>query len=289
MLRFGPAGASPLFYAQGGKSSTEVPAWLSGLGLQAFEYQCSRGVNIKEETARALGEEATRHGVSLTIHGPYYINLAAEGTTRENTKRHLLRSMEAALWMGASKVVFHPGAAGTDRRQALTKAMALLEEVLTEAEQRGLTTVKLAPETTGKQNQLGSLEEVLALCRLSKQVVPTLDFAHLYARDGGRLQRTEDFHHLLEEVVQALGPAALGDLHIHFSPIEYTKGGERRHGNLTQSGLGPDFAHLAEALLSCGAQGTVICESADRQVEDALVYQQIWQHIAGGGNESCPR
>jgi len=258
VLRFGPAGASPLFYAQGGKSSTEVPAWLAGLGLQAFEYQCSRGVNIKEETARALGQEAARYGIRLSVHGPYYINLAAEGTTRENTKRHVLRSLEAARWMGADKVIFHPGAAGADRRSALAKATALLAEILQEAEQAGLTVVKLAPETTGKHSQLGSLEEVLALCRISPQVVPAVDFAHLYAREGGQLQTVDDFCRLLEAVAGALGAAALADLHIHFSPVEYTKGGERRHGSLAETGLGPDFVPLAEALLRCGVQGTII-------------------------------
>ncbi|MGB9887796.1 MAG: TIM barrel protein, partial [Moorellales bacterium] len=280
---FGPAGASPLFYAQGGKSSTEVPAWLHRLGLGAFEYQCGRGINVKEETARAIGREAARFGVALTLHGPYYINLAAEGSTRENTRRHLRRSIEVAAWMGATKVVFHPGAAGNDRGRALRQALGLLEEVLEETDRPELRAVRLAPETTGKVNQLGTLEEVLALCRLDPRIVPTLDFAHLYARDGGRPADTEDFRRLLEAVAEALGEKALRDLHIHFSPIEFTRGGERRHGNLLEEGLGPDFEALAQALASLRAEGTVICESADRQAEDALIYQKIWRRIAEGG------
>lgn len=280
MLRFGPAGASPLFYAQGGKSSTAIPAWLAGMGLQAFEYQCSRGVNIGEETARALGAEAARYGISLSVHGPYYINLAAEGETRENTKRHLMRSLRAAAWMGARKVVFHPGAAGRNRAQALARALALLEEVLAEAEAENLAEITLAPETTGKQNQLGALDEVLALCRFGKRVVPTLDFAHLHAREGGTLTDAAAFRRVLEAVGEALGAAVLRDLHIHFSPIEYTAGGERRHRNLEEEGFGPAFAPLAEAILACGAGGTVICESADRQVADALIYQKIWQQVS---------
>ena len=285
MFRFGPAGASPLFYAQGSKSSTEVPAWLARLGLDAFEYQCGRGVNIKEETAKALGQEAARHQVRLSLHAPYYVNLAADGPTRENTKQHLLKSLEAAGWMGADRVVFHPGSGGSDRRAAMVRAEKLLTEILEEAEERGLKAVKLSPETTGKQNQLGSLEEVLSLCRLSPQVVPTLDFAHLYAREGGRPRSSEEFRRLLETVAGVLGAEALSDLHIHFSPIEYTSGGEKHHGNLLDQTLGPDFLALAEALLALKAAGTIICESADRQAEDALALKDMWRRLSEGGKE----
>jgi deoxyribonuclease-4 len=185
--------------------------------------------------------------------------------------------------MGATKVVFHPGAAGADRDQTLKQALALLEEVLAEIDRPELKAVRLAPETTGKVNQLGTLEEVLALCRLDRRIVPTLDFAHLYARGGGRPAGTEDFLRLLEAVAEALGEEALRDLHIHFSPIEFTRGGEKRHGNLLEEGLGPDFEALARALCALQAGGTVICESADRQAEDALAYQEIWRRIAEGG------
>jgi deoxyribonuclease-4 len=288
-LRFGPAGASPLFYAQGGKSSLEVPAWLHRLGLEAFEYQCGRGVNIKEDTARALGREAGRYGLALSLHAPYYINLAAEGPGRENTRRHLLRAVEAAAWMGATKVVFHPGAAGTDRRRSLELAQRLLEEVVAEIDRPEFDGVLLAPETTGKAGQLGSLAEVLALCRGRTRVVPTLDFAHLYARDGGRPASEEDFARVLEAVAESLGAQVLHDLHLHFSPIEFTRAGERRHGNLLDPGLGPDFVPLARALCAAGADGTLICESADRQAEDALAYQEAWRRIAEGGKGNCPR
>lgn len=280
MLRFGPGGASPLFYEQGGKSGKQVPGWLAGLGLNAYEYQCTRGVNIGKEAAQAIGEEAGRHGIVMSIHGPYYINLAADPPVRDNTKRHILKSMQAAVWMGASKVVFHPGAAKPDPREAMRKAKILLEEVETEAEDMGLFGVKLAAETVGKQNQLGSLDDIIELSQAAPLVMPAIDFGHLWARGGGKLVDTEDFCRVLDRLEQGLGAEVLQNLHLHFSPIEFTKGGEKRHRNLTEEGFGPQFEPLAKALLEKNASGTVICESWERQALDALAYQDIWQRIS---------
>ena len=63
---FGPAGNSDSFYAAGNKATVEAPAWLRSLGLTAYEYQCGRGVRVSEETARRMGEEAAKHGITET-------------------------------------------------------------------------------------------------------------------------------------------------------------------------------------------------------------------------------
>ncbi|MBC7104677.1 MAG: TIM barrel protein [Firmicutes bacterium] len=264
-----------------------MPAWLKRLGLTAYEYQCVRGVHIGEDTARRLGEEAREHGVALSIHAPYYVNLAAaDRTLREKTKRYLLDSLRAAVWMGATTVVFHPGSPGEDRTAALERAACTLREVLDAARGEGLDGVALAPETTGKGNQLGSLAEVLALCGLGGNVVPAVDFGHLYARSGGRLVGKEAYAEVLREVERHLGRAALTRLHIHFSPVEFGPGGERRHRTTLEPGLGPDFAPLAELIAEWDLAPTIICESDGRQAEDALVYRDMYrrarEEVAGG-------
>ena len=53
---FGPAGNAASFPH---KSSLDAPAWLAGLGLDCYEYQCGKGVNVGEQTARALGAVIT--------------------------------------------------------------------------------------------------------------------------------------------------------------------------------------------------------------------------------------
>ena len=72
---FGPAGNSDSFSAVH-KSSLKAPAWIREFGLDAYEYQCGKGVNIREETARKLGEAARANEVVLSLHAPYFINLA---------------------------------------------------------------------------------------------------------------------------------------------------------------------------------------------------------------------
>ncbi|MHB1419172.1 MAG: TIM barrel protein [Bacillota bacterium] len=281
MIKFGTAGNSQLFYSSGGKTSVEVPAWLNKIGLSAYEYQCSRGVKIGKEIAEAIGTEGRNQGIALSIHGPYYINLASEDPQIiQNTRKHLLKSLEVARWMGASKIVFHPGGAGkTSRQAAMDRAMKSLASILVETEEMGYQDIYLSPETSGKRNQLGNLEEILELCTLHRRVVPTVDFAHLHALSGGSLLNNANYRPILDAVAQKLGAEVLQNLHVHFSPIEFTSGGEKKHWTLLEPQYGPPFLPLAELIVEMKLTPTIICESAGRQAEDALAYQQIYQDV----------
>ncbi len=93
-----------------GKSSSRPPAWLASLGLDAFEYQCGKGVNVGEETARAVGTAAREHGIRLSLHAPYFINLAnPDPDSRKKTTGYILAACRAADWMGAGRITFIPG------------------------------------------------------------------------------------------------------------------------------------------------------------------------------------
>lgn len=282
-VRFGPAGNSESFYEEGYKSSLDMPAWLETMGLTAYEYQCVRGVHIKETTARKLGEAARKHNVALSIHAPYYISLATtDPVIKEKTRKHFLDSLRAAYWMEAQPVVFHPSSkVGDDRIGALNRAKKYLSELLDIAEAEGLGEIRVAPETMGKPAQLGNLEEVLELCTLGKKVVPAIDFGHLHAAGGGALTDTERFGAVLDRIEIMLGLESVKNLHIHFSPVEFTKAGERRHRTLLDDGYGPDFAQLAKLMWKWDMFPTIICESAGRQAEDALLYRQIYAKMAG--------
>lgn len=281
-VKFGSAGAPDAFYAQGFKSSLDMPAWLAEMGLTAYEYQCSRGVKIKEEMARQLGERARQHGIALSIHAPYYINLSTEEPDKKlKTKGYILDSLRAARWMGATTVVFHPGGGpGTDRRGTFERAKILFKEVLRDAAEEGLEDILLAPETMGKINQIGSLDEILELCNLGEQVVPCVDFGHLNAVNQGNLKTKEDYARVLDKIADTLGKEALTHLHAHFSPIEFTKAGEKKHWTLKESHLyGPDFTPLAELIWERSMQPVIICESAGTQAEDALVFKRIYENL----------
>jgi len=277
-IRFGPAGASKSFYAEGHKSSLDMPEWLKKRGLNAFEYQCGRGVNISEETAARLGRLAAEQGIQMSIHAPYYINL---GTTdpeiKVRTRMHLLKSLKIARAMGAKTVVFHPGAgSGGTRKEIMARAKEFLREILAEAKEEGLSGIFLAPETMGKKNQLGSLEEVLELCEFGEQIKPAVDFAHIHALTGGGLLNKASFAAILEKIEKRLGTSYLQNLYIHFSPVEFTGAGEKKHRTTLEASFGPDFTFLAELLVERNLTPTIICESAGRQAEDAAIYREIY-------------
>ncbi len=280
-IRFGPAGASDSFYAEGHKSSLDMPEWLEKRGLNAYEYQCTRGVKIGKEMAEELGRLAAERDIQLSIHAPYYINLSTtDPQIRVKTRGHIIKSLEAAQAMGAKIVVFHPGSgSGGDRKEILARAKSFLKEILAEVEDKGLSGILLAPETMGKKNQLGSLEEVIELCGLGEQLVPAVDFGHLHAVGGGGYTEKSSFCAAIDLIGGRLGKEYLNNLHIHFSPIEFTAAGEKKHRTAIEPGFGPDFAPLAEILVERNMKPTIICESRGRQAEDAVIYRNIYLQL----------
>ena len=274
-VKFGPAGSSDSFRRRH-KSSMEMPAYLHQIGLDAFEYQCGRGVRISQESAGQLGRLAREEGVALSLHAPYYISLSStEPEKREKSIDYMMQSARAAAAMGADRVVVHTGScAKISREEALALAMDTMRRALRAQEEQGLAQIRFCPEVMGKINQLGTLEEVLALCRLEERLIPCVDFGHLNARTLGALKTPEDFKAAFDAIENALGIDRLRELHIHFSKIAYTAGGEKEHLTFADREYGPDFEPLMELLARKGCHGRVICESAGTQTEDALAMRQ---------------
>ncbi|MBP2627359.1 MAG: Xylose isomerase protein barrel [Firmicutes bacterium] len=275
--QFGPAGNPDAFYEAGNKASVQMPAWLGEMMLTAYEYQCSRGVNIKEETAREIGRRSAEHGVKLSIHAPYFISLATEDEQIiTNTQNHFLKSLEVALWMGADRIVFHMGGPGKQERgAAMERVKRSFGNVLEQVEKRGLTGIFLCPETMGKQNQLGSLAEVMELCTMSEWVRPAVDFGHLHAVTGGKFVTKQEIETVFDAVAEKLGAEVAKNLHIHFSRIEFTKGGEKRHWTFADN-FGPPHEPLVELCALRGFTPRIICESAGTQANDAKVMQDLY-------------
>lgn len=280
---FGVAGNSETFTRTVSKSTVDAPAWLKEIGLDAYEYQCGRGVRISQKAAEAIGAEAKRHGIVLSLHAPYFINLANPDTeSLEKNMGYVLDSCQAAGWMGAERIVLHTGALMKRTREAaLETAKNSLKEILKVCDQSGYGGLILCPETMGKVNQLGDLHEVLELCRLDQRLKPCIDFGHLYARTLGELDGPEAMKNILDELENCLGRERASTFHSHFSHIEFTlKGGEKRHLTFDDSqGYGPEFGPLAEEIVRRGWNPTFICESAGTQSEDALTMKRSYLGI----------
>lgn len=281
-VRFGPAGQADNYR---GKSSVKYPAWLAERGLDAFEYQCGKGVNVGEETARAVGEAARTHGIQLSLHAPYFINLAnPDPESRKKTTGYVLAACQAAEWMGAARVTVHTGALmKRERREALDIAKVTLQEVLRACDGEGYGHIALCPETMGKINQLGDLDEVLELCQLDGRLLPCIDFGHLYARSLGRMEGEEATAWMLDRVEAELGPDRASRFHSHFSKIAFTpNGGEKLHLTFDQEDFGPDPVPLMRELARRGWSPTIICESAGTQDVDALTMKGLYLACVAG-------
>ena len=269
--KFGPAGSAESFKEMGYKSSLQIPEYLNKFNLDCFEYQCGRGVNIGEYKAKELGNIAREKGITLSLHAPYYISMSSvEEEKRLNSVNYILASARAVNAMGGDRIIVHTGSCGKiSREKALELAIDTMKLSLEALKSEGLSHIHICPETMGKVNQLGTLSEVMELCKIDESLIPCIDFGHLNARDLGVIKSIEDYDNILNEIRNSLGSDRLNIFHSHFSKIEYTTGGEKRHLTFDDTVYGPDFEPLMELIYKYSLEPTFICESAGTQTEDA--------------------
>lgn len=274
---FGPGGNSEAFYAAGYKGSVEAPAFLDNIGLDAYEFEAGRGFRgVSEKTLAALGAAARERGIELSLHAPYYISLSGiDPETRLKSVDYIKESVRAAEHLGADTVVIHAGStAKLSRAEAMALARDTLEKTLAAV---GDTAVRLGIETMGKVNQLGTLEEVIELCAIAPQFYPVVDFGHLNARErGGFFPDADAYRRVFDAVAARLGDDKARYMHCHFSKIEFTDAGEKRHLTFSDTVYGPFFEPLAEALARDDLRPRIICESAGTQSDDALTMKKLY-------------
>ena len=281
MPKFGPAGNSESFSKMGYKNSLDVPDYIVKMGLDCYEYQCGRGVNIGEEKARLLGEKAAKAGITLSLHAPYYISMSStEEEKRDNSVNYILASARAVNAMGGDRIVVHTGSCGKiSRSDALDLALDTMRKAIAALDGEGLPNIHICPETMGKVNQLGTLEEVLELCLLDERLIPCIDFGHLNARDMGSLKSFADYENIFLKIKDKLGTDRLKSFHSHFSKIEYTTGGEKRHLTFEDTVYGPDYQPVMELACKYGCSPVFICESAGTQAEDAKQMKDYYNSL----------
>ncbi len=278
---FGPGGNGELFYAEGNKSTLQSPGWLKRIGLDAFEYEAGNGIAAGEGTLRAIGEKAREYGILMSLHTPYFISLSGvDEEKRLKSLEYIQKSLWAADLLGADTIVIHSGsAAKISREEAMRLSCDTLARV---AEAVGETKIRLGIETMGKVNQLGTLDEVIEQCRVSPIYAPVVDFGHLNARNiGGAFPDVDSYRRIFDTIGTRLGDMFAKTLHCHFSKIEYTGAGEKKHLTFADETFGPVFEPLVEAIVREGVAPRIICESAGTQAEDALYMKNAWMRAKG--------
>lgn len=251
MIKVGPAGSDGLGNLKGVQKAAEV-------GLDCMEVEFTYGVRMDLKTAETVGALAKERGIILSVHAPYYINLASDEKEKfDASKVRILDSCEKAHAMGARNVVFH---AGFYQKRTAGQTYSLIKKAISALQKsiaRNDWQVKLCPEITGKPSQFGSLTELLKLKKETGCGI-TVDFSHLYARQQGEI----DYAKILAKLPKKF--------HAHFSGIEYGDKGERKHIRTTKIFFEP----LARALIKRQADITIINESP-KPYEDAMMMKKL--------------
>lgn len=278
MIKFGPSGNSQAFSDAGYVKSEDSAKWVKDMGLDCYEYSFGRGLNMSDEKAVSLSRCFADAGVEISVHAPYYINLAnPDPEMAEKSIGYIINSAKKEILLGGNRVVFHPASQGNATRDAavnLTKERfyALAERVYKE----NLEKVMFCPETMGKLAQIGTVEEITEFCKTDKVFTPCVDFGHVNAREQGSLKTEEDFLRLLNYMIDGLGYDRMKNFHVHFSKIEYSARGEIRHLTFKDEIYGPEFLPLSLALKKLRLEPYIVCESAGTQDIDALYMRKIY-------------
>ncbi len=278
LAKFGPGGNCERFYGEGHKSSLEIPKWLKDKGLSAYEYECGKGIKISPDSAKAIDDMAKSEGITISVHAPYFISLSStEEEKRDKSVKYILDSLALADAMGAGRVVVHSGScAKITRKAALDFAKDTISKALKAADECGFGNIAVCPETMGKVKQLGTIEEVCAICSLDERLIPTVDFGHINSMTLGGLREKEDFERIFDVIRNKLGAERERNFHIHYSRIEFTNAGEKKHRCFSETEYGPEFAPIAEIIAERNLCPTVICESRGTQTDDAIELKKLY-------------
>ena len=277
-IKFGPSGNSVAFDLAGYSKSEDSAKWVKNLGLDCFEYSFGRGVNLSDKKALEIGAAFKSAGVEISVHAPYYINLAnPDDEMAEKSIGYIIDSAKKALLLGGKRVVFHPASQGKESREiAVLRTEERFLRLTSVIYKEGLENVMFCPETMGKLAQIGTVAEITDFCKTDKVFTPCVDFGHVNAREQGSLKTAEDYEKLLSFMIAELGFERVKHFHAHFSKIEYSARGEVRHLTFEDTVYGPEFYPLSVALKKLGLAPYIVCESAGTQDVDALYMRNVY-------------
>ncbi len=261
MVRFGPSGNDVKFYADGNKSSVDAPRWLAAMGLSAYEISFGRGIRMTDKTAEIIGRQAAKYNVKISVHAPYYINLANRESLEKNY-HYIQRSLQLLALMGGDRLVIHVGSQmQMTRDEAMENCRQSLRTILSRLKKDGFENFWLCLETMGKYTQIGNLDEICDLCAIDpKHLIPTVDLGHMNCLMQGNMDLQSVFKKLQD----------FPQVHFHISFIEYGAKGEIRHLTLSDETYAFDIAAVMHYLRLRPGNDVVVCESDSIMAQDSL-------------------
>lgn len=281
MIRFGVSGNSQAFYDNGLTRTIDAAKWCSDQGIELFEYSFGRGINISQETAIEIGNEFRKYNVLMSIHSPYYINMAnPDPKMIEKSLLYIKNSMVFAEFMQADRVVVHPASQGKlDRKEANIIMKANINNLSERLEEEFPRDILICWETMGKTAQMGTVDEIIEICSMNKRFFPCIDFGHINAREQGVLNKPGNYNTIIEKLKNNLDYLKFINMHVHFSKIQFSEKGEIKHLTFADDVYGPNFKPLAELFFKYNMAPHVVCESDGTQAEDSIEMKKIYYSI----------
>jgi deoxyribonuclease IV len=238
-------------------------------GYDACEIDFGHGFWMGHDFAVRLGQVARDLGVALSLHAPLpaFLGHVEDGGRKHRMAIGMLdHSAGVAVACGAAPVVIHPGfLLGRSREEAIDSVVSQLAELRERLIAKGRA-VDFGLEVMGRVQELGSLDDVLAVCRRLDWVRPVIDFAHMHATSDGAFTDAEAFVSALAKADAVLAPGV--PFHIHFSDISFANRNEKAHLPYGQGTLRAD--PFAQALSRFERPATVIAETPDDASAQAI-------------------
>ncbi|MHA1949223.1 MAG: TIM barrel protein [Candidatus Thorarchaeota archaeon] len=271
---FGPAG----YPAEARGNVNKVFDIFTDAGVNAFEYAAVYGLRAKEARAILIGDLARKTNISMSMHAAYYISLASTTSRiRKASKQRLVKALKFAPLMNVKRIVFHAGTHGNrSREDAHIIIRDALRDVWEKAGEYGKGAY-LAPEIAGKLSAYGSEDQLIRLCQEVDGCIPTIDWAHLYARSQGKINDKDSYLKIITRFEDGLGDLFAKNMHFHVSGITFTDKGEAAHRPLGQE-WGPNILPLLEIVRECGYLPTFISESTN-PLRGALYTKFLYEEL----------
>lgn len=287
------------------------------LNLDLMEIEFVQGVKMKEDRAQVVNKAREKADIQLTVHGPYFINLASDDNRKfYGSIKYITDSVFIGGLCGAKSVTFHPAFyQSKEKGEVYSQVKSAFEKLYKEFEKTKFLNhpinrgeIIIAPELTGKPAQFGDLEELIKLADELKEfkLKFCIDFAHKYARSNGEFNGYDKFIEILDMIEKNLGREYLDALHMHVSAINFGEKGEKNHLTFLQSveeytsegvdtkGLEDEFEklkvkgktfdsgfkwrELLQAIIDKSVGGFLVCESPVLEY-DALLLKQTYDNL----------
>lgn len=281
-LRFGTAGIP---HAARGSDTIGGIKKVRELGLDAFELEFVRSVNISKEKAPEVKKTAKEQDIALSCHGQYWVNLNAQEKIKLDKSKGMILTAAKRVWeCGGWSVTWHMAFyMKQDPKKVYEIVKQNLKEILKKLKDDGVN-IWIRPEVTGKISQWGDLNEVLRMSQELENVMPCIDYSHLHARSQGKYNSYEEFKQVLEQVEKYLGKEGLNNMHIQAQGVKYGPTGEREHMNFKDTNF--KYREMVKSWKDFKIKGVVICESPNIEEDSLLLQRTSRQGLASTRKEN---